>query len=470
MTDLYYPLRSLREGHWFKLICGASFQHLPAVRNLTLAYTLAGADCIDVAADPAVIAAALDALHVAAELGGEAQARGFGFSHRPWLMVSLNDGEDPHFRKAEFDPELCPADCPRPCEKICPAQAIVFQTASNLTEGEFGREGTQESGREGTRKRNSPPHLLESAPVTASPSPPLGNPKAKNQKPKSVEGLSGVIDQRCYGCGRCLPICPSQLIYTRSYVSAPEAIAELILPSDVDALEIHTKVGHFAEFQRLWKAIAPWVNRLKLLAISCPDGEGLIDYLWALHDLIMPLPCALVWQTDGRPMSGDIGIGATRAAVKLSQKVLAARLPGYVQLAGGTNNHTVAKLTATGLLKGLQVGKLQGEEELKVSKLQVESSNKPLNLPFGNAWSEQRSNLQPSTQSHVAGIAYGSYARVLLSPILEKLEHFSGEAVDANLVSLQNPSLGHLEEFPSLLWQAVATADSLVSQLKSFKK
>jgi hypothetical protein len=169
-------------------------------------------------------------------------------------------------------------------------------------------------------------------------------------------------------------------------------------------------------------------------------------------------------------MSGDIGIGATRAAVKLSQKVLAARLPGYVQLAGGTNNHTVAKLTATGLLKGLQVGKLQGEEELKVSKLQVESSNKPLNLPFGNAWSEQRSNLQPSTQSHVAGIAYGSYARVLLSPILEKLEHFSGEAVDANLVSLQNPSLGHLEEFPSLLWQAVATADSLVSQLKSFKK
>jgi Fe-S-cluster-containing hydrogenase component 2 len=76
-----------------------------------LAYTLAGADCIDVAADPAVIAAALDALQVASELGGEAQARGFGFRSRPLLMVSLNDGEDPHFRKAEFNPELCPADC-----------------------------------------------------------------------------------------------------------------------------------------------------------------------------------------------------------------------------------------------------------------------------------------------------------------------------------------------------------------------
>jgi Fe-S-cluster-containing hydrogenase component 2 len=145
-----------------------------------LAYALAGADCIDVAADPAVIAAAQDALQVASKLGEEAQARGFGFRSRPLLMVSLNDGEDPHFRKAEFDPELCPAECPRPCEKICPAQAIVFQNAS--------------------------------------------------------DGVSGVVDKRCYGCGRCLPICPSQLIYTRSYVSTPEAIAELILPAGVDAL------------------------------------------------------------------------------------------------------------------------------------------------------------------------------------------------------------------------------------------
>jgi Fe-S-cluster-containing hydrogenase component 2 len=443
VTELYYPLRSLREGNWFKLICGASFQHLPAVRNLTLAYTLAGADCIDVAADPAVIASALDALQVATELGEEAQARGFGFSHRPLLMVSLNDGEDPHFRKAEFDPELCPADCPRPCETICPAQAIVFQAANHkITAGKQESKLTaggsssipDDQSQIGSQKTHDgkpdPKSTLLNLPVSQD-----------GEKPRSTKGFSGVIDQRCYGCGRCLPICPSQLIYTRSYVSAPEAIAELILPSGVDALEIHTKVGHFTDFQRLWKAIAPWVNRLKLLAISCPDGDGLIDYLWALHDLIMPLPCPLVWQTDGRPMSGDIGIGATRAAVKLSQKVLAARLPGYVQLAGGTNAHTVMKLRATGLLNQREIG--NGKDE-KMTQIQ-------------------------NPKFYVAGIAYGSYARVLLSPILEKLEQPSGEAVDANLVSLPNPSLGYLEEFPSLLWQAVATAHALVFQLKSPK-
>ncbi|MCA1992571.1 MAG: 4Fe-4S ferredoxin [Coleofasciculus sp. S288] len=463
MSELSYPLNSLREGHWFKLICGASFQHLPAVRNLTLAYTLAGADCVDVAADPAVIASAKDALQVANKLGGEAQARGFGFVHRPWLMVSLNDGEDPHFRKAEFNPDSCPAYCPRPCEKICPAQAIVFR---NLREGE-GERGSR--GEEENSQISNSPSSLGSIAITSRKSNPKSDPhkppliKEGSQNPKSDQGLSGVIDQHCYGCGRCLPVCPSQLIYTRSYVSTPEAIAPLILQAGVDALEIHTQVGHFSDFQRLWRAIAPWVDRLKLLAISCPDGEGLIDYLWKLHALITPLPCLLVWQTDGRPMSGDIGIGATRAAVKLSQKVLNAGLPGYVQLAGGTNNCTVAKLKAVGLLneQGIGNGKqgVEPEEDLSSdlnsqSLLAVQTLNSKIQNP----------------KSYVAGVAYGSYARTLLSPILEELEDCTSKGGESSLASRQSFPAGQLEEYPTLLWQAVAKAHSLVAQIKSAKK
>ncbi|MEH2082528.1 MAG: LdpA C-terminal domain-containing domain [Nostoc sp.] len=382
MTDLFVPLQSLKQGDWFKLICGASFQHLPAVRSLTLAYTLAGADCIDVAADPAVIAAAQSGLQAAKSLARDAQKRGFDYKgNLPFLMVSLNDGEDPHFRKAEFNPHECPTDCPRPCERICPAQAIVFDSIK--------------------------------------------------------EDFSGVVSEKCYGCGRCIPICPYGRIYTASYVTTPEAIAPLVMSTGVDAVEIHTKVGRLAEFEQLWQAISPWSDRLKLLAISCPDGEGMIDYLKALYDLIAPIKGALIWQTDGRPMSGDIGDGTTIAAVKLGEKVLAAKLPGYVQLAGGTNRYTVAKLKAMGLLKEAEGEGAGGRGE----------NFSPL-LPA------------PCSPASIAGVAYGSYARVLLSPILEQLEN--KEVSNTNVKATVR-----LEEDEVLLWQAVELAHSLVSQIKS---
>lgn len=65
---MYRPLQSLQQGTWFKLICGASYQHLPAIRNLALVYALAGADCVDVAADPAVIAAAQEGIEAVAKV------------------------------------------------------------------------------------------------------------------------------------------------------------------------------------------------------------------------------------------------------------------------------------------------------------------------------------------------------------------------------------------------------------------
>nr|WP_199306827.1 LdpA C-terminal domain-containing domain [Anabaena sphaerica] len=379
------PLQSLKQGHWFKLICGASYQHLAAVRSLTLAYTLAGADCIDVAADTAVIAAAQEALLVAKDLVMDAQERGFGFKgNLPLLMVSLNDGEDPHFRKAEFNPSNCPPDCPRPCEKICPAQAIVFN--------------------------------------------------------KIEDSYSGIIAEKCYGCGRCLPACPYEMIDTASYVSTPGAIAPMIISTGIDAIEIHTKVGRLAEFQRLWEVIAPWAEKLKLIAISCNDGVGLIDYLQAIYEIIVPRPQVLIWQTDGRSMSGDIGDGTTIAAVKLGQKVLAANLPGYVQLAGGTNSYTVPKLKAMGLLKeaGAQGRRGAGEDEEFLS-------SDPQRL---------------GQSASIAGVAYGSYARVLLSSVLEQLEHKEVSPTGFQV----NP---RLEDEPEILWQAVKLAHSLVSQIKS---
>ncbi len=367
------PLQSLNRGKWFKLICGASFGHLPAIRNLAIAYTLAGADCIDVAADLAVIAATQDGIGIAKKL-----ARLDGSTHeeidrQPWLMVSLNDGIDPHFRKAAFNPLQCPVDCPRPCERICPADAIAEQ---------------------------------------------------------------GVIESRCYGCGRCLPICPLGLIATEDRAATPQLIfSQLGTVSGIDAIEIHTQPDRLDDFGRLWDILSPVADRLKLLAISCPDSDELIPYLRSIHATIaatyhpLRLPFTLLWQTDGRPMSGDIGAGTTHAAIKLGEKVIAAGLPGYVQLAGGTNHYTVPKLRKRQLLPS---------------------------APVDGAIDPMGDRIVPNGQ-HVHGVAYGSYARVLLSPILDELDARS-----------HNP--GKLEMHPDLLSAAVAIATELVGQLKEVSR
>lgn len=339
------PLDSLQTSQWCKLITGASFQDLPQIYNLALSYSLAGVDCIDVAADPAVITAALEGIEAALKVNPGLL--------RPFLMVSLNAGEDPHFRKATFDPQACPSDCPRPCMSICPATAISFDLV-------------------------------------------------KYPEP-------GVIRERCYGCGRCLPVCPLGHIVTESQPAHPQLIASFIQSGTIQALELHTQPGEKGAFLELWQQVKDLIPKIKVLAISCPNGQDLVAYLAWILEIISPLPCELIWQTDGRPMSGDIGDGATRACVKLAEKVLRQNLPGFVQVAGGTNDHTIAKLRASGLLRSPRSG------------------NDP----------------HPS----VAGIAYGSYARSLLAEF--QVDHLAWS------------------EVPDLLAAAVTVARSLVHQIKT---
>jgi len=295
-----------------KWIGGASNQDLAAIEDLAGLYSLAGVHCLDLAADSAVVAAARRGI-------AWAEARG---AARPWVMVSLSDGADPHFRKAWFDPASCPADCPRPCERVCPALAIP---APEPQPGAISRF----SGAKG-------------------------------------DAASGVLEERCYGCGRCLPACPLGLIEERDQLLPAAAVAPLLAALRPDAIELHTRIGRAGAFAARLDQVRAAGIPLRRLAVSCglevegaprsseagasgADADRLVDELWNRFAQLRAAGLTPLWQLDGRPMSGDVGAGTARSAVQLLLGVAQRLPPGPVQLAGGTNDHTLPLVEGLGL-------------------------------------------------------------------------------------------------------------------------
>ncbi|XP_027931093.1 uncharacterized protein LOC114187149 isoform X1 [Vigna unguiculata] len=386
------PLHSLHKGNWVKLICGASFEDVVDIRNLSLVYTLAGVDCIDCAADASVVSAVNEGIEA---------ARDIVCLRRPWVMISVNDDKDLHFRKAEFDPEECPADCSRPCENVCPASAISFRGKSS-----------------GISYNTEAPSVLK----------------------------DGVITERCYGCGRCLPVCPydkisgkfsssicDYMFLTREVTYVRDAIttADLILRDDVDAMEIHTSGRQSTLFKQLWSALGDSVQNLKLIAVSLPNGgDSTISSMNYMFSIMKPnLQSFNLWQLDGRPMSGDIGRGATKESIAFAVQLAKAkeRPPGFLQLAGGTNAHTIEGLKKEGLFQTTISEYLHGDESA------INSSDSPHAL--------------------IGGIAYGGYARKIVGRVLRSMQSEHGGAAS-------------IEDHSEYLLMALKEALALVGPVK----
>lgn len=397
----YYE--SLKQKTWIKLICGASNQDVTFIRNLCFVYTLSGVDCIDISADTAVITAARNGIDSALNYNIQ-HDRMYGTLHQPLLMVSVNDDEDPHFRKAYFNKTLCPSDCPRPCERVCPADAI----------------------------------------------PPTNDSRYKSSQ-------DGVIFSNCYGCGRCLNVCPLGLIEANYYEISPAKINEIFRSGLVDSIEIHTLAGHEEKFRSLVANIdCELFARAKLIAISFPKINNKINdtvaYISKLESILTESPNynkfhgLHIWQTDGKPMTGDIGRGSARAAAEFASDFI---------------DH----IESDHLTKRSNIGSLYSL---------LDHGNRFIQLAGGTNDFSHHYAKEYGLHNKIGfgGFAFGGYARKHINSILEGLEKKSidilSEAMNGSdeIVNERKRALC-IEDYPQEFQQCMRFAAELIQPVKS---
>ena len=277
---------------WVKLICGASNEDIFFIEDLCAIYSAAGVDYIDVAAEESIVQAARSGIKWSKEF----------FGNSPGVMISISDGQDVHFRKAKFDPSKCPPHCPRPCEKICPTFAI---------------------------------------------------------------NNSGIQESKCYGCGRCLKSCPLNLISDYEYNLSKDDLPLTLEKIKPDAVEIHTEIERIDSFSGVINVLKNSETKLEKISISCGLSQSpkakiepmvLLKALWERYEILNDLNIPIIWQLDGRPMSGDLSASTGKDAVKLFESIGSLLPPGLIQIAGGTNGSTHEFLNKNNFPDGIAFG------------------------------------------------------------------------------------------------------------------
>lgn len=169
------------------------------------------------------------------------------------------------------------------------------------------------------------------------------------------------------------------------------------------------------------------------MQVSFPDlRDSTISAMNAMYSIMesSSIHCVNLWQLDGRPMSGDIGRGATRDAIAFARKLASAgdKPKGFLQLAGGTNIHTVEGLKKERLFQTTTIHEPSRYETI------------PSTLHSPNAL--------------IAGVAFGGYARKIVGRVLSSVQ------------SHHRPA--RVEDFPEQLLQAIIESLALVGTVKCY--
>ncbi len=277
-------LKKLQEQKFHKLIIGAALKDYKTIEDYAYLFTHAGADAIDISAFPHSV--------IFAQKGIEQALREDSSLNSPLIMVSVNIGVDPHFRRIELNSENC-TECLL-CVPSCPSQAFSSEQFS-------------------------------------------------------------YNENLCFGCSACLPTCHFDALSFVNWSAFDSQSLNELKKLGANAIEIHLNndLDAFAEFYRNMQTNfelesfcigSDQMEVLELQAATC----SIIDAVNQKHGLDRPF----IIQCDGTPMSGarDLGIDIDMRSINNAALVLETiqtRYPNrqniYIQLAGGITEASLSK-------------------------------------------------------------------------------------------------------------------------------
>ncbi len=314
-------INALENGTFTKIICGAANTNEKHVERLALVYALSGADVIDISPSNAILQAAQSGIKKASELYNK-NPEDFPDFKEPLIMLSLNCGDDLHFRKAEINPDKC-INCFN-CINSCPANAIYISRHCELSEAI---------------------HQLSSENWIAT-----SHPKDAPRNDNIVQ----IKKENCYGCGRCINACLLQAI---DFVNLNNSLTEIDV-NMVKGIEVHTGRSSIKDLSRFLKLNEAFFKNIEVLSFSVESKRfnytELQNYVSSIIKLI---PQKIIIQIDGIPMGATDEPNSSLQTLSSAGTLLEKNINAYIQLSGGTNHFTKSLVRQLGLkISGIGYG------------------------------------------------------------------------------------------------------------------
>lgn len=283
--NLKTVLKALNLKRAFKLICGASLTETDKIEKLSMLFSLAGADIIDISSDLRAIKAATIGIDKAMKLYDPVDPLYKNFRNSV-LMISINLGDDPHFKTAKINYDLC-NNCGL-CVNSCCFNAIRFNDDS-----------------------------------------------------------SNVIinEDTCYGCGNCIKICLNKALYLKDNQVNLNTLLTKLISTSIAGIEIHVGSATEEKLQEFWDNIVSILGndyiKSILLSFSLESSnykaKELVEFTKYVINMV---PQKVIIQVDGTPMSGNNALSSNLQSLAASQVLLRNNINAYIMPSGGINQWT----------------------------------------------------------------------------------------------------------------------------------